>query len=178
MAFADGAWIPMATYPQLENAVFSMVVVGKRNDQGGIDIAMVEAGATENGLRLVAAGQPPVDEAAVARGLEEAKAHIAGLIDVQLELRAAVGEIPVIEYPYNPDYSEELLTRVSEAATPRLAEVVRLPAKQERNQAEDAARAATLADLGIGAPSPWRWGWWPGRTAPASSSGARPRCST
>ena len=39
---------------------------------------------------------------------------------------------------------------MSEAAAPRLAEVVRLAAKQERNAAEDAAREATLAELGIG----------------------------
>ncbi len=149
MAFADGAWIPMATYPQLEKAVFSMVVTGKRNEQGGIDIAMVEAGATENGLRLVAAGQPAVDEAAVARGLEEAKEHIARLIDLQLELQASVGEIPTVEFPVNLDYSEDLLGRVIEAAAPRLADVVRIAAKRERNAAEDAARAATLAELGI-----------------------------
>ena len=149
MAFADGAWIPMATHPQMENAVFSMVVAGKRNEQGGIDIAMVEAGATEGGLRLVAAGQPVADEAAVARGLEEAKEHIARFIDLQLELQASVGEIPEVEFPVTPDYSEDLLARVIDAAAPRLAEVVRLTAKKERNAAEDAARAATLAELGI-----------------------------
>ncbi len=68
MAFAEGAWIPMATYPQMEKAVFTMVVVGKRNAEGGIAIAMVEAGATENALRLVAEGQAPVDEATVSAG--------------------------------------------------------------------------------------------------------------
>jgi polyribonucleotide nucleotidyltransferase len=141
----------MATYPQLENAVFSMMVVGKRSADGGIDIAMVEAGATENALRLVAGGQAPVNEATVALGLEEAKAHIARLIDLQVELRAAVGEIPVVDFPITLDYSEELLAKVIEAAAPRLAEVVRIAPKQERQAAEDAAREATLAGLGIGA---------------------------
>jgi polyribonucleotide nucleotidyltransferase len=151
MAYSEGAWIPMATYPQLQKAVFSMVVVGKRNAEGGIDIAMVEAGATEEGLRLVAGGQPPVDEAAVARGLEEAKPHIERLIDLQLELRAAVADrIPAADFPITPDYTDELLSRVAGAAAPRLAEVARLAAKQERNAAEDAAREATLAELGIG----------------------------
>jgi polyribonucleotide nucleotidyltransferase len=150
MAYAEGAWIPMATYPQLENAVFSMVVAGKRNEQGGIDIAMVEAGATEEGLRLVAAGQPAVDEATVARGLEEAREYIARLIDLQLELQAAVGETEAVEFPVTPDYGEDLLARVIESANPRLAEVVRIAAKRERNAAEDVARAETLAQLGIG----------------------------
>ncbi len=149
MAFADGAWIPMATHPQMENAVFSMVVAGKRNEQGGIDIAMVEAGATEGGLRLVAAGQPAVDEAVggprprggqgAHRPLHRPAARAAGV----------GGEIPVVEFPVTPDYSEDLLARVIDAAAPRLAEVVRLTAKKERNAAEDAARAATLAELGI-----------------------------
>ena len=149
MAFADGAWIPMATYPQMEKAVFSMVVAGKRNEQGGIDIAMVEAGATENGLRLVAGGQPAVDEAAVARGLEEAKEHIARFIDLQLELRAAVGEIPVVDFPVTLDYSEDLLARVDRRPpAPVWPRWCASAAKKERKAAEDEARAATLARAG------------------------------
>ena len=78
MAFVEGAWIPMATYPQLEKAVFTMVVVGKRNGQGGIDIAMVEAGATESAMHLVAEGQAAVDEAMVARGSTRPRRASAG----------------------------------------------------------------------------------------------------
>ena len=71
----------MPSYEQLADSVFELVVAGRRNAQGGIDIAMVEAGATENALRLIDEGQAPTDEAAVALGLEEAKQHIATLID-------------------------------------------------------------------------------------------------
>ena len=38
---------------------------------------------------------------------------------------------------------------VEEAATPKLAEVVQIAGKQERNEAEAAALEATLAELGI-----------------------------
>ena len=66
--------------------MFDLVVAGKRNDAGEVDIAMVEAGATENGHRLVAAGQSGSDEDTVARGLEEAKGYIGTIIDIQVEL--------------------------------------------------------------------------------------------
>ena len=60
------------------------------------------------------------------------------------QLRAAVGEIPVVEFPITPDYSDELLARVIETATPRLAEVVRLAGKQEEREqtARDSAGPA------------------------------------
>ncbi len=70
--------------------MFELVVAGRRNDGGDIDITMVEAGATAEGLRLVAAGDRPSDEEAVAQGLEATKTHIAGIIDLQLELASQV----------------------------------------------------------------------------------------
>ncbi|MBT8247409.1 MAG: polyribonucleotide nucleotidyltransferase, partial [Acidimicrobiia bacterium] len=48
LALIDGKWLPFPTYEQLEGAVFDLVVAGKRNENGEIDIAMVEAGATED----------------------------------------------------------------------------------------------------------------------------------
>jgi len=149
MAYADGKWIPLPTFPQLEEAVFLMVVAGKRNEQGNVDIAMVEGGATPEALRLIAGGQAPIDEAAVARGLEDAKGYITNLIDLQLGLHDEMGEIPKVEWPAVIDYSEELLAKVDEAARPRLAEVIIIVGKRERQDAEAAAREATLAELGI-----------------------------
>jgi polyribonucleotide nucleotidyltransferase len=148
MAYSKGEWIPMPTFEQLADSVFDLVVAGKRNAEGGIDIAMVEAGATEEALRLIEAGQAPTDEAAVARGLEEAKQYIATLIDAQLELRGQV-EIPEVEWPVVVDYDEELFARVEAAARDRLSEVYRIAVKKDRNAAEDAARDETLTELGI-----------------------------
>ena len=71
MALIDGAWKMMPSFEDLESAVFHMVVVGTRNDEGGIDIAMVEAGATQEAIRLIADGAPATTEELVAEGLEE-----------------------------------------------------------------------------------------------------------
>ena len=46
MGLKDGAWMAMPTYTDMEGAVFDLTVAGKRNDSGGIDVVMVEAGAT------------------------------------------------------------------------------------------------------------------------------------
>jgi len=149
LGYSHGEWIPMPSYEQLADSVFELVVAGRRNEGGGIDIVMVEAGATENGLRLIAAGQAATDEAAVARGLEESKPHLSTLIDAQLALRKQV-EIPRVEWPLVVDYSPELYARLEPVAKPRLAAVVKIAGKQERNVAEEEALAATLADLAIG----------------------------
>ncbi len=149
MAYSDGEWIVMPSFEQIEGSVFHMVVAGKRNEEGQVDIAMVEAGATENAMRLIADGQPPTNEDAVARGLDEAKAHIATILDLQLELKELIGEIPEVEFPLVSDYSDEILERVEAAAASKLGDVVQIAGKQERNEAEAAALEATLAELGI-----------------------------
>ncbi len=98
-----GAWIPMATYPQLEKAVFSRwswpASARRRRHR--------HRHGRGRGHRERPGGSsprqaPPVDEAIGRPGLEEAKAHIARLIDLQLELRAAVGEIPRRRVPRHP----------------------------------------------------------------------------
>ncbi|OFW62202.1 MAG: polyribonucleotide nucleotidyltransferase, partial [Actinobacteria bacterium RBG_16_67_15] len=148
LGYSNGEWIPMPSYEQLAESVFELVVAGRRNDQGTVDIVMVEAGATENGLRLIAGGQAPTNEAAVARGLEESKAYLAALIDAQLALRQQL-EIPAIEWPLVEDYSAELYAKVEAAAKSKVAAVVKIAGKQERNTAEEEALAATLAALAI-----------------------------
>jgi polyribonucleotide nucleotidyltransferase len=149
MGYSHGEWIPMPSYEQLADSVFELVVAGRRNDQGGIDIAMVEAGATEHAMRLIESGQAPTDEAAVARGLEEAKPHIAALIAAQLELRKQVGVIPEVEFPVVVPYTPEMYAKVEAIAAPKLAVVVKIAGKQERETAEGAAKAATLTELGL-----------------------------
>jgi polyribonucleotide nucleotidyltransferase len=148
LAYLHGEWIPMPSFEQLDDAVFDLVVAGKRNAEGNVDIAMVEAGATENALRFIDDGQAPTDEAAVARGLEESKAYIAALLDAQIELRSQV-EIPEMEWPVVTDYSEELYGRIEGLAQARLSEVYRIEGKQDRNTAEDETLVAVLAEAGL-----------------------------
>ena len=149
MAYSHGEWIPMPTFEQLADSVFDLTLAGKRNADGGIDIAMVEAGATENALRLINDGQAPTDEAAIAAGLEASKQYLSAIIDCQLELRSKV-DIAEVEWPVIVDYTDELYATVDTAARPRLTEVYTIAAKQDRNRAEDEALAAVYEELGIG----------------------------
>jgi polyribonucleotide nucleotidyltransferase len=149
LALRDGEWIVFPTFEELDESVFELVVAGKRNAEGEVDIAMVEAGATENGQRHVANGQPPSDEETVARGLEEAKAYIGTLIDLQLELRDELGEPQPVEFPLVVDYTDEMKSRVEGIARPKLSEMGVIADKQERQAAEADLEEAVLAELAI-----------------------------
>ena len=149
MALRDGEWIPFPTFEELDGSVFELVVAGKRNADGDVDIAMVEAGATEHGHRLVQDGQAPSDEEAVSRGLEEAKTHIATLVELQLELLESFGAPDEVEWPLLSEYSDEMYGRVEEIAASKLADLGTITDKQERLGAEEAAKEATVAELGI-----------------------------
>jgi polyribonucleotide nucleotidyltransferase len=148
LALKKGEWIPFPTQEDLDESVFELVVAGGRNDEGGIDIIMVEAGSTPNGLRMIAAGDSPSDEAAVVAGLEESKAYIAQLIDLQDELVSKVTKVD-FDWPTVVDYSDEMHDKVMTIAEPKLASVVTIADKQERNRAQDEAQDAVLAELGL-----------------------------
>ena len=149
LALKDGEWVPFPTYEDLGESVFELVVAGKRNAAGEVDIAMVEAGATEEGHRLVTAGAPASDEETVARGLEIAKEHIGTLIDMQLELAEQADAPTPIEYPLVVDYSEELFDQVAGVAWDRLMAMGTIVDKHERQDAEDILREEVLAELAI-----------------------------
>ncbi len=148
VALKKGEWIPFPTHEDLEQSVFELTVAGRRNAEGGIDIMMVEAGSTPNGLRLIADGDAPSDEDTVARGLDESKQYIAEAIDLQNELVGKI-EKPEAEWPIALDYSDEIHSRVRELAAPQLESVITIADKKERNQAQDTAEEETMADLGL-----------------------------
>jgi polyribonucleotide nucleotidyltransferase len=148
LALKKGEWLAFPTHADLAESVFELVVAGGRNRDGGVDIIMVEAGATANGLRLIAAGDPPSDEASVAAGLELAKVAIGESIDLQLQLLERVGRKET-EWPVALDYTDELFERVRAAATPRLEPVIRIAGKSERNLAEVEAAQAVVDELGV-----------------------------
>ncbi len=149
LALIDGTWVPFPTYEQLEGAVFDLVVAGKRNEAGEVDIAMVEAGATEDGYRLVKDGQQASDEETVARGLEEAKGYIGTLIDLQLQLLEQVGSADPVEWPVNEAFSGEMYERVEAIAKPKLEALGTISDKTERLAAEASTKEDTLAELGL-----------------------------
>ena len=148
LGLKKGEWIPFPTEDDLAESVFELVVAGRKNDQGEIDIMMVEAGATPHGLRLVADGDRPSDEDAVAQGLEEAKTYIGELIALQAELASQV-EIREVEWPVITEYSDEMYEKVEAIAAPKMGAVLSIAGKHERQDAEKEALASTVADLGI-----------------------------
>jgi polyribonucleotide nucleotidyltransferase len=149
VALKKGEWVPLPTEADLAESVFELVVAGRRNEAGEIDITMVEAGSTENGLRLIAQGDRPSDEEAVAQGLEESKGYISQLIDLQLELVGKV-EVGSADWEEAVDYSDDLYARVEEIARPLIAPALSLTGKHERQDAETEALEATITGLGIG----------------------------
>lgn len=148
LSLKKGEWVPFPTEDELEESVFEMIVVGRRNDAGEIDIVMVEAGATEDGARLVTDGDRPSDEEAVAQGLDAAKPHIAQLVDLQEEL-ASQTEIPEFTWDPHVEYSDEIYGRVESAASSRIPAVLEIPGKHDRQVAEAEALDAVIEEVGV-----------------------------
>jgi polyribonucleotide nucleotidyltransferase len=148
VALKKGEWVPFPTEEDLAESVFELVVAGRRNDSGEIDIVMVEAGATEEGARLVADGDRPSDEEAVAQGLEESKQYIAQLIDLQNELVSQI-EVPGFKWDANVEYTDEVFSRVEAVASAKIESVLEIPGKHDRQDAEAEAMDAVIAELEV-----------------------------
>ena len=104
----DHEWIVNPTYAELEACTFDMVVAGRQNDAGGVDILMVEAEATEHAVRLMEeTGAPKPTEEALGLALELAKPHIAAACQLQQELVRQAGAAQK-EYPLFPEYGEDV----------------------------------------------------------------------
>lgn len=145
VALIDGQWVAFPTVEQLENAVFDMVVAGRK---AGDDVAimMVEAEATDRVIELVAGGAGAPTEAVVAEGLEAAKPFIAALCTAQEELHAAAGK-ETAEYPLFPDYQEDVYTQVAAVATDALSQALTISGKAERDDRTNEIKGEVLERL-------------------------------
>ncbi|ANI39426.1 polyribonucleotide nucleotidyltransferase [Mycolicibacterium vaccae] len=141
-----GQWVAFPTVEQLENAVFDMVVAGRK---AGDDVAimMVEAEATDNVIDLVAAGASAPTETVVAEGLEAAKPFIAVLCDAQQALADKAAK-PVADYPLFPDYQDDVFYAVSSVASEELSKALAIPGKAERDARTDEIKVEVLERLG------------------------------
>lgn len=138
MAQVDGSWMANPTYQQIDESTFEMVVVGRADGKGGIDVLMVEAGATEGAFELIEQGAPEITEQVVAQGLEESKSWITEAITVQEELVAQAGVADNRkEFPILKEYEEDVFSRVSEVAPQRLQPALGIQDKLERELAFD-----------------------------------------
>jgi polyribonucleotide nucleotidyltransferase len=152
LAYAqDGSWIPHPTFDEGDAATFELVVAGRELPDGDVAVMMVEAGGTEKAFTYFDAGAPKVTEAVIADGLEASKPHIKESIALQRQMVERVvaerGPIETIAYTPILDYGEDVWKAVESAATPKLADAVTISQKAERNEAIDAAAAATVAEL-------------------------------
>jgi len=137
-AQGGGQWVAFPTFSQLDEAVFSMVVAGRivEDEAGHQDVAimMVEAEATDNAWTLIKEqGAIAPTEAVVAEGIEASKVFIRSLCVAQQELAATAAK-PVREFPLFLDYQDDAYAAVEAAATERLAEVMSIAAKTEREE--------------------------------------------
>ncbi|BBY60127.1 polyribonucleotide nucleotidyltransferase [Mycolicibacterium sarraceniae] len=146
VALIDGQWVAFPTVEQLENAVFDMVVAGRK---AGDDVAimMVEAEATDNVIALIAGGAGAPTEAVVAEGLEAAKPFIAALCDAQKALADQTAK-PVADYPLFPDYQDDVYASVASVATEELSKALQIAGKHERDERTDEIKGEVLEKLG------------------------------
>ncbi|MDZ4265084.1 MAG: polyribonucleotide nucleotidyltransferase [Mycobacterium sp.] len=146
-----GQWVAFPTVEQLENAVFDMVVAGRKvTDSAGKDdvaIMMVEAEATDKVVELIAGGAGAPTESVVAEGLEAAKPFIAALCTAQQELADVAGK-DTGDYPVFPDYQDDVFYAVSSVATDELSKALAIAGKEDRNARTDEIKVEVLARLG------------------------------
>jgi polyribonucleotide nucleotidyltransferase len=133
-----GQWKVNPTYQELDLATFDIVVAGKRNDHGGVDILMIEGEATDESWRLIEEGAQAPTEELVADGLEAAKQAIGEVIDFQDEF---LSKLDVEQKPFEPKplYGEDVWHDVDEFTRDRLATAL-VPLKAEREAALDALK--------------------------------------
>jgi polyribonucleotide nucleotidyltransferase len=144
---ADGEWLAHPTYQEGEVSSFEMVVAGRELPDGDVAVMMVEAGGTASTWDNLAAGAPGIDEAALARGLEESKGWIREVIAVQRRLVEAHGVADEMPYQVQVDYTGEQFDAVRAAAEARLVEVMGIGDKADRQEAEELLRDEVLAQV-------------------------------
>jgi polyribonucleotide nucleotidyltransferase len=146
VALIGTQWVAFPTVEQLEEAVFDMVVAGRK---AGDDVAimMVEAEATDKVIEMIAGGAQAPTETVVAEGLEAAKPFIATLCDAQRVLAERAAK-PVADYPLFPEYQDDAYTAVVDAAGESLAQALTIAGKQERNDRTDEIKNEVLGKLG------------------------------
>ena len=100
LGLIEGEWVINPTFQDLEEATFDIVVAGRRNDAGQVDILMIEGEAPDTTWGLLESGRGTAPtEPVVAEGLEAAKRAIDELIEAQLEL---VAQADVKPKPFEP----------------------------------------------------------------------------
>ncbi len=149
----EGQWVAFPTHEQHEAALFELVVAGRIVEKkvGGktvedVAVMMVEAGATESVHEKIAGGKPAPTETVVADGLEAAKPFIAELCHAQIALAEKTAR-PAAEFPVFPAFTDDIYDAVAKSASDKLAELLTLPEKQQRDDATNAHMADIVEQI-------------------------------
>ncbi|MBA3431707.1 MAG: polyribonucleotide nucleotidyltransferase, partial [Actinobacteria bacterium] len=141
MSHIDGQWVANPSFEEREEETIELVVAGRKNDAGEVDIMMIEAGASENCFDLIEAGAASPDESLLADGIERSKSYISEVIALQQELVDAVGGVskgstsgPDPDYPLFVDYTDAIYNRVREEAEPDVKEAIGIQEKPDRKK--------------------------------------------
>ena len=145
VANIGGQWKVNPTYQDLELATFDVVVAGRKNELGGIDILMIEGEAPDNTWKLLEDGATAPTEEVVAEGLEVAKRAIGELIDMQAEFIRTVG-VETKPWEPSPLYTDEVYAAVEAFAGERMADGL-VPEKAAREGNIDELREELAAHL-------------------------------
>ncbi len=138
MGLIGGQWKVNPTYQDLDLATFDVVVAGRRNDTGGIDILMIEGEAPDEAWNLISEGAPQPTEEVVAEGLDAAKEAIAEVLDLQ---QAFLAEAGATRRPFEPSglIQEDVRAAVEAFAGGRIRDAL-VPAKLPREANLDALK--------------------------------------
>lgn len=139
VALIDETWVCFPTVEQVAKSSFQMVVAGRVLPDGDVAIMMVEAGGTESTWENVRSGKTAPTEEVVGQGLEAAKPFIKTLCDAQSELKAKLPK-ETFDFPVFRDYEDDVYAAVEELATDRVSEAMRIPGKQDRDDATHTIR--------------------------------------
>jgi polyribonucleotide nucleotidyltransferase len=138
MSHIDGRWVPNPSYIEEENSTIELVIVGRTNSSGGVDIMMIESGASERAFELVEDGAPRPDEDLLAEGIEASKPFIAEALALQNELVEKAGKPkgstggPDADFPLFVDFSDAIHERVRAEAEEALVAAVAVTGKADR----------------------------------------------
>ena len=147
----NGAWVTNPTYSEQDEATIELVVAGRVNDAGEVDIMMIEAGGSEALFDLIESGAKAPDEELLADGIEFSKGPIAESIAMQKELGEKAGkpkgtisgETP--DYPLFVDYTDEVMGRVKAELEADLKQAIAIADKKERKTRLKAIEGEFLA---------------------------------
>jgi polyribonucleotide nucleotidyltransferase len=153
LSHINGSWVANPTYDEMEEATIELVVAGRNNSSGEVDIMMIEAGGSENMVELIAAGATAPDEELLAEGIEAAKPFIAEAIALQGELVAGAGKPKGTTdgddptYPLFFDYTDDVYTRVRNEVEADVARAITITVKEERKAELSRIQADLIARL-------------------------------